>query len=516
MTRKIIVAALMLAAFFTAGIADGVHPFTVYNAGVECLEEEERLQIICSQLNKELEKKLVFSNGFSLTEEEEGADLVLKSSISLSGELLSLNTKFYLRGRSNITAQSIFTEQVYFVRDSLPYDSVKALVGGGKIKLLAVEKEEEGENTLITGRLFNKLDAWVEKNKSSALSAPLIIKSPVADARLFTNGSPAGSIGSSRTISIDIIEGRHDIRIEKDFFPPQTFTLNVNADEGMEFSLSNWTPGILTIESEPGGAEITLDGISAGKTPAELTAQSGRHEIKLEKDGRSRTAVVFVRPNTNSYAMLKVDGVNRINAPDRGENVLIAVLGFDNPSEHAGWAAIPLMNAGIRVSTINVTDYIPPQLYSELESSSYYSFMPPLAGATNEDSFLEKDKTNGDVILRRMIKNNVALKENGYDYLFTIYPDPRDEGRELVERAAIFETRNFKNGAISRFVQKEPGPFFSDYKNEYFSSMGENEEQTGRLAFYEYVVNSLILKKYPSAEEGDISDEDKATVDGDN
>ena len=84
--------------------------------------------------------------------------------------------------------------------------------------------------------------------------------------------------------SVPMSPGTHSIRVMKDLYHPKTAPLSIAAGDvkSLEFALKpNF--GLLTVDVRPGGATVSLDGMSLGQTPIiKKPVKSGDHEVRIE------------------------------------------------------------------------------------------------------------------------------------------------------------------------------------------------------------------------------------------
>ena len=62
-------------------------------------------------------------------------------------------------------------------------------------------------------------------------------------------------------------------------------TQPVKAGDGAEFEETQPRPATLSVQSDPSGAVVYLDGTRVGVTPAEVDVAPGRRQLRLEKEG---------------------------------------------------------------------------------------------------------------------------------------------------------------------------------------------------------------------------------------
>lgn len=55
--------------------------------------------------------------------------------------------------------------------------------------------------------------------------------------------------------------------------------------------------GSLTVESEPAGANVFIDGTARGKTPTTLTLVEGKHQLRVQREARNQEFPVSIKPN---------------------------------------------------------------------------------------------------------------------------------------------------------------------------------------------------------------------------
>jgi len=55
--------------------------------------------------------------------------------------------------------------------------------------------------------------------------------------------------------------------------------------------------GALTVESEPAGAQVFIDGSSRGKTPLTIALVEGKHQLRLQEGARTREIPLTIRPD---------------------------------------------------------------------------------------------------------------------------------------------------------------------------------------------------------------------------
>lgn len=147
------------------------------------------------------------------------------------------------------------------------------------------------------------------------------------DARIFIDERMAGKVPAYR---IQVGEGRHSVRLEKDGYMSDEPEYEVDIVKGKEQPLSISMKEYLyaLIASEPAGAEILVDGKRKGFTPQRISLTAGEHRISLRKvDFMEYKKTVQVDPSEGqSYdmeAILEASHPLRISSDAAGFEVIV-------------------------------------------------------------------------------------------------------------------------------------------------------------------------------------------------
>jgi formylglycine-generating enzyme required for sulfatase activity len=118
----------------------------------------------------------------------------------------------------------------------------------------------------------------------SPLWADVSIGSRPQGARVLLDG---GFIGQT-PLDAEILEGSYELTLERSGFDTVSTTLRVIANQAQrlpEFTLVE-SDGLLTVESDPSGATVTVAGLFGGRTPVELSLAPRRnHTLRISKAG---------------------------------------------------------------------------------------------------------------------------------------------------------------------------------------------------------------------------------------
>lgn len=140
------------------------------------------------------------------------------------------------------------------------------------------------------------IPAWAEVNFVSIPEAADII---VDDEKV-----------SSTPATLELLQGKHTVRIKKSGFKDWQQTIDVIASEPLAFTEIKLKPADATlfIESDPAGANVTIDGDYAGKTPLEVAISPGKkNSVRLHKQGFvSKTTEVDVAAGQSERLTIKM------------------------------------------------------------------------------------------------------------------------------------------------------------------------------------------------------------------
>ena len=97
-------------------------------------------------------------------------------------------------------------------------------------------------------------------------------------------------LSKSKTISYKLPKGEYMFRFSKEGFADETKTINITQNQQTEITLKQGTttqkfplPGIVKIKSEPGGAEVLINGQKIATTPYQGELVAGKHQLELRK-----------------------------------------------------------------------------------------------------------------------------------------------------------------------------------------------------------------------------------------
>ncbi|MEW5741958.1 MAG: PEGA domain-containing protein [Myxococcota bacterium] len=153
---------------------------------------------------------------------------------------------------------------------------------------------EEGGKKVPKDR---RADVEKELEQISALTAKVTVKVEGASAKLSVDGEPLGDSPLPEPVLLG--SGPHTFRAEREGFLPAEKSLEVvsRKDVTLELSLKpkeDTRPADVTIDSNPAGAIITVDGKLAGLAPTRVKLPPGGHEVLADLDGYATTRIEVV------------------------------------------------------------------------------------------------------------------------------------------------------------------------------------------------------------------------------
>lgn len=101
------------------------------------------------------------------------------------------------------------------------------------------------------------------------------------DAKLIFDGK---ELGGNRTVKA--FTGKHDLKVIREGYKVYEKKIEVSPEKTMfKYKLEELEDVLATIESEPSGAEVFIDGEKAGVTPLSAFIKEGKRKIRIEKNG---------------------------------------------------------------------------------------------------------------------------------------------------------------------------------------------------------------------------------------
>ncbi len=167
-------------------------------------------------------------------------------------------------------------------------------------------------------------NAWREQISVVADRSEVLlpVRLSQADGRVELVSDPEGAAVSvdgefrgQTPLTLRLDPGReHSINLTKPGYEPVTRTLNVEADSGRRLTLPLVAQiGVIDVVTTPAGAEIWVDGETAGATPQQLDLTALPHRLEVRLDGyATQTLQVTPRPGFRQAWNVELEQLNEL------------------------------------------------------------------------------------------------------------------------------------------------------------------------------------------------------------
>lgn len=171
---------------------------------------------------------------------------------------------------------------------SAPVENLDVEAGDHTLRIEAPRHRVLEQALSVTGRrIQQRLDlalepAWAEVSVGTAPAA----------ASVLVDGE---HVGTTPAI-VEVLEGERSLRVELTGYAPQVRELTIEAGVAVDLGTLALTPasGVLSLSSNPAGANVAVDGEFAGQTPLEIELAPGTdHRISLSRAGYRRESVAL-------------------------------------------------------------------------------------------------------------------------------------------------------------------------------------------------------------------------------
>ena len=175
-----------------------------------------------------------------------------------------------------------------------------------------VEVSKEGFGTLESPVVVLQRETAEMKMKLGP-AGTLAITADASDVNVYVDGVLRGTA----PLSIEIAEGTHTVTGMKTGSKRSHATTLVKAEQSTDVALSHpATQAFLAVVSSPVGAEVIIDGESAGVTPvAERIVEPGRHVVDVKRNDYSRRVVVDLTEDARRQLEFNMDAAGSSSAP---------------------------------------------------------------------------------------------------------------------------------------------------------------------------------------------------------
>lgn len=184
------------------------------------------------------------------------------------------------------------------------------------VNLIAYDAQQERSSDLVTRPLSEEVVTEVASELAATIATFTQARArlPSGPAGLFVSSEPRGAViyvdgvavGDTGEMGMMMLEpGRYRLELRAEGFLPEVRSVELRATETafVHVLLTAISGGSIQVASDP-SARVYLDDELVGRTPLTLPARTGRHEVRLERDGfRVRVLDVPVR----TYRVTRVD-----------------------------------------------------------------------------------------------------------------------------------------------------------------------------------------------------------------
>ncbi|MCF7858227.1 MAG: SUMF1/EgtB/PvdO family nonheme iron enzyme [Candidatus Cloacimonetes bacterium] len=132
------------------------------------------------------------------------------------------------------------------------------------------------------------------------IQVPVVITCNQNGAEILVDGNNIGRT-ENRMLTANISSGMRTISLQKDGFAAQTRTEEISMqNNSFDFKLVPAMPAAVSINSNPQGAAVSIDGLKFGITPAQSFFDAGTYPIKIEKENYEtiEEQITITKPET--------------------------------------------------------------------------------------------------------------------------------------------------------------------------------------------------------------------------
>jgi len=164
---------------------------------------------------------------------------------------------------------------------------------------------------LLTGGGLYFVRSRALANGLADATGTLTVQSSPSGARLEVDGKASGFTPTTLTVQ----QGTHTI-VLRGSGEPKTMTVSVPAgaqvSQYIEFARTVPTTGGLLVRTEPAGAQVTVDNVKRGASPATIAELSpGEHTVVVSADGQSVEQNVNIEPGVTASLVVPLAGRDR-------------------------------------------------------------------------------------------------------------------------------------------------------------------------------------------------------------
>ena len=207
---------------------------------------------------------------------------------------------------------------------------VTVAIGPGPHVVQAIAADGRSTEQQLDVKPGRKLDILIPLPARAGGPSSLAVTSEPEQARVFIDGAAVGATPYSG----ELAPGTHTVAVEST--GRQRQERQVVGRPGRDVQLAFVLPAMpkdpaLTVESDPVGATVILDGKERGRTPFLAPVPPGRHEVVLRTPGRRDLSIEFAMPRDKDVSLKKelapTSGAPRLTVSSSPDGAIVAIDG---------------------------------------------------------------------------------------------------------------------------------------------------------------------------------------------
>ncbi len=224
----------------------------------------------------------------------------------------------YLSVDSSPAGAKVYVDGSYI--GDTPIENYKLSIGQHSLKIT-----KQGYQDYTTTIILNPGDSKTLNIELTPIFGYLTINSNPSGATVFIDGT---KIGKTPIEKHKILTGTHRVLVKMNGYHEESFNVLIQSNKELSFNVELIPlPGTLTINSNPSGAKVYVDGDYRGTTPLTLNLTPGTHSIKLTKqDYEDYTTSVTLNPGeskTISATLTPAFGYLSVDSSPSGAKVYV-------------------------------------------------------------------------------------------------------------------------------------------------------------------------------------------------
>jgi hypothetical protein len=226
------------------------------------------------------------------------------------------------------------------------------------------------------------------KAPTKAKTGTIVVNSLTQGTKVFLDEKPAGSAPATLK---DIPPGEHKVKLKRLGYLMSEETVVVEAGKTVEVQIDLLPyAGILTVKTQPKGAQVFVDGKGVGVVPFEGEISIGRRAVEVKKDGFQTYREVFQVGAGETY---KIDVTLKKGEAEATADVPLAALAPKKKADAAGdvpLAALTPKKKAKKDDTIDIPLEAPPSLAPKTTPLGLSQTAPPDVSTSNPNAWYKQ------------------------------------------------------------------------------------------------------------------------------